>query len=302
MDGLLAAASDDGFRIGLIATTYWFGVRHGFDWDHIAAISDITSSQETTRRSMVFSTLYALGHGAVVFALGVVAIVAGDYLPDSVDAAMERVVGVTLLVLGAYVIYSLIRHGRDFRMRSRWMLMFSGVARTAQWLRRHRPGAVVEVEHDHAHRAGHGHDDPSRSPEADHAAEAVAVRTTHSHPHRHVGTVPQDPFVTYGRATSVGVGMLHGVGAETPTQVLLFLTAAQAGGTVAGVFLLLVFVAGLLTSNTVVAVMSTYGYLNATRRFAVYATVAMITAAFSLALGALFLLGEGSVLPAIFAG
>jgi high-affinity nickel-transport protein len=301
MDGLLAATTNDGFRIGLIATTYWFGVRHGFDWDHIAAITDITGSQETPRRSMFFSTLYALGHGAVVIALGLAAIVAGDYVPESLDVAMERVVGVTLLILGLYVVYSLVRHGRDFRMRSRWMLVFGGVARTARWVRRRREDPLVEVEHDHEHRTGHGHVEPP-PPSVIQPAAVTVLTTTHSHPHRHVGTVPPDPFVTYGTVTSLAVGMLHGVGAETPTQVLLFLTAAQAGGTTAGVFLLFVFVAGLITSNTAVALLSTYGYLNATRRFAVYATVALVTAAFSLTLGLLFLLGDGGVLPSIFAG
>ena len=40
---------------------------------------------------------------------------------------MERVVGVTLILLGVYVFTALVRHGREFRMRSRWMLIFSGV-------------------------------------------------------------------------------------------------------------------------------------------------------------------------------
>ena len=45
---------------------------------------------------------------------------------------MGRIVGVTLIVLGVYVFESLIRHGREFRMRSRWMLVFAGV-RSAWW-------------------------------------------------------------------------------------------------------------------------------------------------------------------------
>ena len=39
---------------------------------------------------------------------------------------MGRVVGITLIALGVYVFVSLIRHGREFRMRSRWMLVFAG--------------------------------------------------------------------------------------------------------------------------------------------------------------------------------
>src|SRR6266513_3053839 len=95
------------FSVGLMLTAFGFGFRHGIDWDHIAALTDITGSQEEGRRSMVLATMYALGHALVVFALGVAAIVAAERLPSSVNGVMERVVGVTLLMLGAYVIVSL---------------------------------------------------------------------------------------------------------------------------------------------------------------------------------------------------
>jgi high-affinity nickel-transport protein len=297
---LLVAATADGLRLALVATTYGFGLRHGVDWDHIAAITDITSSQDTASRSMRFATLYALGHGAVVFVLGTLAIAAGDLLPSGVDSAMERVVGVTLLILGVYVFYALLRHGRDFRMRSRWMLIFSGVARGIRWARRR--GELMEIEHDHEHHAGHGHDGVSGPTAAADPHTTVMTWIGHRHPHRHVGAAPDDPFATYGSVTSFGVGMIHGVGAETPTQVLIFLAAARAGGAAAGVFLLVVFIAGLITSNTAIALTSTYGYLNASRSFAVYATVAVLTGAFSLGIGLLFLLGKGTLLPAIFGG
>ena len=46
-------------------------------------------------------------------------------LPPGVDDVMQRIVGATLVVLGVFVFTSLIRHGREFRMRSRWMLLFA---------------------------------------------------------------------------------------------------------------------------------------------------------------------------------
>src|SRR5438874_9834906 len=97
--GPIAAAAGQGFKFGLLLSAFLFGFRHGIDWDHIAAITDITSSQDSHRTSLLFGTLYALGHATVVFALGVGAIVIGDELPNSVDTVMTRVVGVTLLVL-----------------------------------------------------------------------------------------------------------------------------------------------------------------------------------------------------------
>ena len=89
----------------------------------------------------------------------------------------------------------------------------------------------------------------------------------HRHLHHHVGTLPDDPFPSYGRPTALAVGALHGIGAETPTQILLFLAAARAGGTAIGVALLLCFIVGLLASNTVVALTATFGFLRASRNF-----------------------------------
>ena len=309
MRSLAAVAADDGFRAGLVLTAFAFGLRHGVDWDHIAAITDITNSQDNPRRSISLATTYAAGHAVVVFALGVVAVLVGDLVPAGVDAAMGRLVGVTLVALGVYVLYALVRHGRDFRMRSRWMLLFSGAARGVRWARRRgrRPTEEIVHEHDHEHDAVHGHDgvggDDGLVPSADGGRGGVvtAVRT-HRHRHAHHGTLPDDPFANYGRWSAMGVGMIHGVGAETPTQVLLFLAAAKAGGTGAGLLLLGVFVLGLLVSNSVIAVVSTFGFLNATRSFTTYAAVAVVTGVVSTAVGVLFLLGRESALPAFFGG
>lgn len=303
MSLLAAVATDEGFRAGLVLTAFAFGLRHGVDWDHIAAITDITNSQEQPRRSLSLATIYAAGHGLVVFALGVVAILAGDLIPAGIDTFMSRLVGVTLILLGVYVLYALVRHGRDFRMRSRWMLLFSGAARGLRWARRRgQRSEELEFEHEHDHGAGTEHDNHPMAPGVATDANDGVVTATRTHRHLHRGTLPDDPFVTYGRRSALGVGMIHGVGAETPTQVLLFLAAAQAGGAGAGLVLLAVFVLGLLVSNTVIAAVSTFGFLNATRSFWTYAAVAVVTGVMSTGVGVLFLVGRESVLPAFFGG
>jgi ABC-type nickel/cobalt efflux system permease component RcnA len=296
---VVATASQAGFGLGLVVTAFIFGLRHGLDWDHIAAISDITGAQETPRRSLFYSTLYALGHGSMVLILGSIAILGGDRLPTAIDAVMEPVVGATLLALGAYVVYSLLRHGRDFRMRSRWMLVFEGMRRLTHRQRTKYKRESVEHEHEHPSSSSHGHIHSTIQDGARPAGSGSLLVGTHAHRHRHVAPLPQDPFVNYGKATSFGVGMLHGVGAETPTQVLLFLAAVGAGGRATGVALLLTFLVGLFATNTAVAIASAYGFLRAEKSWPVYATIATLTAAFSLALGTLYLLGQGNLLPAL---
>lgn len=298
----MTVAAPAGFDGALLATAFVFGLRHGIDWDHIAAIADITSSQDEDRKSMLFATLYALGHGLMVLALGVVAILLGDLLPADIDVVVERIVGLTLLVLGIYVFYALIRHGRDFQMRSRWMLIFSGIRHGVRWLRRRAQDAEpVEIVHEHEHPVDEPHSHGYSEQAILYSARPVVVaQRTHRHVHRHRAPMPDDPFINYGRVTSFGVGMIHGVGAETPTQVLLFLAAVGAGGRLIGLTLLVAFLVGLFTSNTVIALASTYGFLHAGRTWPVYVGVAVLTGAFSIVLGALYLVGSGSAIPAIF--
>ena len=268
----------EGFHVGLLVTAFGIGLRHGIDWDHLAAIADITSAQSDRRRSMVLASLYAAGHAVVVFVLGVAAIVAGDRLPEGVDDAMGRVVGVTLILLGAYVFVSLARHGRDFRLRSRWTLLFAGIRRL--WRR------VVVVEHDHPH------DDDHHGPEVRTTPTAGGrVAVAHRHAHRHVGVVPPDPFDGYGWKTALGIGALHGVGAETPTQVVLFVSAAGVAGAGGGVLMLVAFLARLVATNTAVALAATYGFLQAERHWRIYVSVAALTGAASLAVGTLYVFG-----------
>ena len=251
-------AASQALGVGVIVSAFLFGFRHGIDWDHIAAITDITSSQEERGRALEYGTIYALGHALVVFVIGVVAIVLGAKLPDGVDAIMERVVGVTLILLGVYVFTALVRHGREFRMRSRWMLVFAGVRRA--WR-----GAQTRLH-------GHAHDGAA-----------------HVHPVADAGR--------YGPRTALGTGLIHGVGAETGTQVLLIAAVGGAASQGLGVAMLLAFVVGLLVSNSAVALLTSAGFVSAGRARGLYVSAGVLTAVFSLAVGSFALLGISDRLP-----
>jgi|SRR5581483_12387151 len=275
----------NGFGIALLLSAFALGFRHGIDWDHIAAITDITSSQSSVRTGLRFATLYAAGHSIIVFIIGIVAIGLGRNLPKGIDEVMTRVVGATLVLLGIYVIYALIRYKSEFRMRSRWMLIFQTVRNTYRKLQR-RTDPPIEHSHEHAELAHH-HE----------GGTATLPARTHTHTHSH-----SDPFMNYGQGTSFAVGLLHGVGAETPTQVIIFLAASGAGGVGAGIVVLATFLVGLFTANSALAIASASGFLAAGRSFKVYATVSAITGCASFVLGVIFLLGKTAMLPAIFGG
>jgi cytochrome c biogenesis protein CcdA len=305
---IAAGRAAETFGLGVILSAFFFGFRHGIDWDHIAAITDITSSQESRGKAMFFGSMYALGHALVVFLIGTLAIVLGEQLPSGVDNVMERIVGFTLILLGIYVFAGLIRHGREFRMRSRWMLIFTGVRNLS---RRARRRGQSDADRDHELQPVHIHSDGTQEEAGSlslSVAEDIPVSDWHhghhGHPghHHHKHPEPDDAFMNYGRATAFVVGMVHGVGAETPTQLLIFLAAAGAGGKATGEVVLGTFIVGLLTSNSLITFGSAAGFLKASENWRIYAAVAIVTATFSLVIGSLFLFGKGTLLPALFGG
>ena len=286
--------------LGLLAGMVVLGFRHGFDWDHIAAITDITSTTTAShadlaipaiapmpphahdvgpaehdhshtgasalhvlsesrfaheqRHAIGLASLYALGHASVVMVLGVIALAVGAILPAWVDPILERVVGVTLVLLGVWVIISVVQYTRgkgEFRMRSRWMLVFDGVRYGWDRLQ----GRI------------HGH---------------------HHEPIAHASQ--------YGPKTAFGVGMIHGIGAETGSQALLLAGIAGVSGA-QGIVILVAFIVGLLVSNTLVAVVSATGFIGAQRLRTVYVVVGAVAGLSSLAIGLFFIAGLGAALP-----
>ena len=98
------------------------------------------------------------------------------------------------------------------------------------------------------------------------------------------------------------VGIIHGIGAETPTQVLLFVTAAGMNHSFFAIILLVIFVLGLMISNTLVSIFSVLGYAKVKKNSRVFLALGLMTAVFSLMVGSLFLFNRGNLLPAILGG
>ena len=284
-----AALGADGFGVGLVVAALLLGLRHGIDWDHIAALTDISASQDRPRSGFRLGTIYILGHAAVVIVLGVVAISLGSTIPSSVDNVMGKFVGITLVAMGAYILVSLLLYGAQFRMRSRWMLVLSGVRWLAAVAR--RPGPAT-TQHDHEHAAAANLHHAGGEP----ITAGDDARELHAHPHTHGA---RDG---YGTGTAAGIGVIHGVGAETPTQVVIFLAAANAGGFAAGIAVLLVFVVGLVASNLALNLASSFGFLAAGRNPRIRVALGATTAAVSLALGVVLLVGADAGLPTLFVG
>jgi hypothetical protein len=227
------------------------GFRHGFDYDHIAAISDITSVETDRRRAMRMGLIYVSGHAAMVATLGGLVILFQRTLPKSIDNWAERAVGLTLVILGAYVLGTLLRNKTKVP-RSRASVLIGAFC----WL-------------------------------------GWKLRQTFE-------TVPSEKPVTsgsYSRRSVFLIGIIHGLGAETPSQLLLFLLAANLGGLVHGFIGLSVFLVGLVIMNTLMTASAVGIFGLSAAKPGLLRIVIGTTAAYSVVVGSVFLFGVSNFLP-----
>jgi high-affinity nickel-transport protein len=118
----------------------------------------------------------------------------------------------------------------------------------------------------------------------------------HRHPHL---AAPQSGDWNYDSKSAFIVGIIHGLGAETPTQLLIFLLAANLGGIGKGFLGLGMFLLGLLVMNTLMTA-SAAGLFGVSMRMPkVQMAVTAVTAVYSLAVGGIFLFGSAGLLPAL---
>lgn len=220
------------------------GFRHGVDWDHIAAITDLVGVEVNPRSGMVLATMYSLGHGAVIMVLGLTAVSIGKKLPDWIDSGMEYLVAFTLIGLGIWMAVCLTREWNGFRLRSRWVMAWEGLSRLKRLLVR---GNVPQAQ-------------------------------------------PVDQMKTLGHAGAFVVGIIHGFGAETPTQILLISTAAGMGTVLFGGSVVLSFVTGLILSTSLIAFITVAGFMRARLKLSIYRLVGCATALYSLGLGLVILI------------
>jgi hypothetical protein len=273
--------NSESLRLALLSAAV-LGFRHGLDYDHIAAITDISSVQARARDSMRYGLLYVVGHATTIAVLGSAAIGFRLSLPAASDRWAERLVGITLLTLGLYVLGTFFKTSEHHHVRPRTRITI--LVNSVLWLywRLSRILGGTRV----------------RPPQ-----------------------VFQDG---YGTTSAFVVGVIHGLGAETPTQLLLFLVAANLGGTGAGLLGLLMFILGLLVMNTLMCGLaaglfsldklrgwlspnpSTEGSL--TRAFArvlnwiganALSGLTLATSAYSIVVGAIFMLGVADKLPSL---
>ncbi|HJU88478.1 MAG TPA: sulfite exporter TauE/SafE family protein [Gemmatimonadaceae bacterium] len=96
----------------LAITALTLGAIHSFAPDHLAAVSIFVTRRPGWRRALSLGARWGLGHSLIIVLLGTALAVSGARLPDRFASAAERIVGMTLIVLGVIALWRAKRlHG-----------------------------------------------------------------------------------------------------------------------------------------------------------------------------------------------
>jgi len=236
-------------------TSMFLGFRHGFDYDHMIAITDVASTQTKKKRAVFLTLSYSLGHALAVISIGISIILLGISMPEMLDEFMGKAVGTTLVILGIYIVYHLVKKGqKEFRAATRFTIIANGILYVYAKLGSKLLGRTIQQRR--VFENGYGH---------------------HS---------------------SFVVGIIHGISAESPTQIAIF--AMSLGfGIILGATALVVFVSGIMISNLIFGIMISTGFVHSLKSYNIYKYASIVSAATSLFVGSLMITGFDSVLQEI---
>jgi cytochrome c biogenesis protein CcdA len=215
LDDHIAELGAGSLVLALIAALL-LGLRHATDPDHLTAVAALSLSEGPIgrRRAAGLGLTWGMGHACTLIALGLPVVLLDSYLPDSVQHALEVVVGVVIVILGV-------------RLLVRWR-------RGTFHVHPHSHGEVVHA-HPHAHGGG-----------AEHvlARDPLAHEHSLAHEHPHAEALGRTPLAAFG------IGLLLGAGGSAGVGILL---VASVPGRAAGAAALAVFALGTALSMAAVS-------------------------------------------------
>ena len=126
---LLAGTAGHGqpLAMGLVLTAYLAGVKHSYDWDHLAAIDNSTRKFVAQRQDPVsVGFAFSLGHSSVVILAGVLVVagatMVGQFMEDGTVGNLvlgligSGVSGLFLLAMGIFNGSAFVRAARAYQM------------------------------------------------------------------------------------------------------------------------------------------------------------------------------------------
>lgn len=94
----------------LLSMGFAFGLLHALDADHVIAVTSLASSEQSfqskAKQTLSFCARWALGHGGVLCLLAALLLALNLQVPEWVHYGAEKFVGVILIALGIWIVWS----------------------------------------------------------------------------------------------------------------------------------------------------------------------------------------------------
>ena len=186
----------------LLGTALFLGVLHSIEPDHLAAVSSFVVRRPGRRAAIGYGLRWSVGHGGVIILAGVAIVLLRMNVDPAVGHWLERLVGVSLILLGGWVL---------------------ATARTLHaHFHRHDDGVAHVHLHAHPLTPPEAHPRPSAHRHR-HAATAVGAL------HGLAGTAPAVALIPLVRADSVAVAGAYLLVFAVGTAAAMVLYAMFAG-------------------------------------------------------------------------
>lgn len=174
--------------LALLLTGFLLGIRHSLDADHLAAVATLATRSKGTADSLRQGLAWGLGHTAALLVFGSLVVWVDGVVPAELARWLEAAVGLLLIVLGAEVLWRLLRDRVHFHSH------------------RHADGETHFHAHSHAGQPGpHGRDE---------------------HGHRHTRRIPLRALyigVMHGMAGSAALILLTLQSVQSPWVGMLYI-------------------------------------------------------------------------------
>jgi nickel/cobalt exporter len=140
------------FLTSILALGFGLGLLHALDADHIMAISSMAAVNTGDRKpwsvsvTLKFCMRWAIGHGSILLALTTLFIFARFELPEFIPQLAEKIIGMLLIILGAWIIISLRQSRLRLETHSHEQITHAHLVSTGKIHQSHTP-VLVGVTH-----------------------------------------------------------------------------------------------------------------------------------------------------------
>ena len=134
--------------IFILLTGLGLGLGHSLDPDHVVAVSTLVCNNKSLRKSIASATIWGIGHSVVLLVIGLLLLTLNVVIPQAILKLFDCAAGVLLIILGVFVVKSLIAKKISFPKTSNY-----GHSHSHSHSHPHSPTHehVHENEHSHTH-------------------------------------------------------------------------------------------------------------------------------------------------------